>query len=87
MVSELRLRQSPSKSNSNHRREYWQGYPKRTMGSSTLFPTEDKLREKVDYHGWKMSIDLTLENQGVLDHVRGNIVEPPSNASAAAWNK
>jgi len=34
-----------------------------------------------------MSIDLTLENQGVLDHVRGNIVEPPSNASTAAWNK
>jgi hypothetical protein len=57
------------------------------MGSSTLFPAEDKLREKADYHGWKMSIDLTLEDQGVLDHVRGNIVEPPSNASAAAWNK
>eukprot|EP00253_Pinus_taeda_P032298 PITA_32298 len=34
-----------------------------------------------------MSIDLTLEDQGVLDHVRGNIVEPPSNASAAARNK
>lgn len=53
------------------------------MGSSTLFPTEDKLREKVDYHGWKMPIDLTLENQGVLDHVRGNIVDPPSNSFAA----
>ena len=57
------------------------------MGSSTLFPAEDKLREKADYHGWKMSIDLTLEDQGVLDHVRGNIVEPSSNASAIAWNK
>ena len=57
------------------------------MRSSTLFPVEDKLREKADYHGWKMSIDLTLEDQGVLDHVRGNIVEPSSNASAAAWNK
>eukprot|EP00253_Pinus_taeda_P026491 PITA_26491 len=57
------------------------------MGSSTLFPVEDKLREKADYHGWKMSIDLTLEDQGVLDHVRGNIVEPPSNAPAAARNK
>jgi len=34
-----------------------------------------------------MSIDLTLEDQGVLDHVKGNIVEPSSNASAAAWNK
>eukprot|EP00253_Pinus_taeda_P036297 PITA_36297 len=57
------------------------------MGSSTLFPTEDKLREKSDYHGWKMSLDLTLEDQGVLDHVRGNIVEPPSNAPVAARNK
>ena len=52
------------------------------MGSSTLFLVEDKLREKADYHRWKMSIDLTLEDQGVLDHVRGNIVEPPSYASA-----
>ena len=57
------------------------------MGSSTLFLAEDKLREKSDYHGWKMSLDLTLEDQGVLDHVRGNIVEPPSNALAAARNK
>eukprot|EP00253_Pinus_taeda_P006397 PITA_06397 len=57
------------------------------MGSSTLFPVEDKLREKADYHGWKMSIDLTLEDQGVLGHVRGDIVEPPSNARLAARNK
>lgn len=34
-----------------------------------------------------MFIDLTLEDQGVLDHVRGNIVEPSSNASTDAWNK
>ena len=48
------------------------------MGSSTHFPTKDKLREKSDYHGWKMSLDLTLEEQDmeVLDHVRGKIVEP-----------
>eukprot|EP00253_Pinus_taeda_P004754 PITA_04754 len=57
------------------------------MGSSSLFPSEDKLREKADYHRWKMSIDLTLEDQGMLDHVRGNVVEPPSNASVAARNK
>jgi len=34
-----------------------------------------------------MSLDLTLEEQEVLDHVRGGIVEPPSNASVAAKNK
>eukprot|EP00253_Pinus_taeda_P001615 PITA_01615 len=34
-----------------------------------------------------MSLDLTLEEQEVLDHVRGGIVEPPSNASAATRNK
>ena len=34
-----------------------------------------------------MSIDLTLEDQGVLDHVRGNIVEPPSNAPPTARKK
>ena len=31
------------------------------MGSSTLFPAEDKLCEKSDYHRWKMSLNLTLE--------------------------
>jgi len=46
------------------------------MGSSTHFPAEDKLHEKSDYHGWKMSLDLRLEEQEVLDHVRGGIVEP-----------
>jgi len=34
-----------------------------------------------------MSLDLTLEELEVLDHVRGRIVEPPSNASAAARKK
>eukprot|EP00253_Pinus_taeda_P029871 PITA_29871 len=57
------------------------------MGSSTLFPAEDTLRENADYHRWKMSIDLTLEDQGVLGHVRGNIVEPPSNAPPVDRNK
>ena len=57
------------------------------MGSSTLLPTKEKLREKSNYHGWKMFLDITLEDQEVLDHVRGNIVEPPSYASAAARNK
>eukprot|EP00253_Pinus_taeda_P023931 PITA_23931 len=57
------------------------------MGLSTSFPAKDKLREKADDHGWKMSINLTLEDQGVLDHVRGNIIEPPSNAPPATRNK
>ena len=34
-----------------------------------------------------MSLDLTLEEQEVLDHVRDGIVEPPLNASAVARNK
>lgn len=57
------------------------------MESSTLFPAKDKLHEKANYHRWNMSIDLTLEDQGVLGHVRGNIVEPPSNAPSASMNK
>eukprot|EP00253_Pinus_taeda_P027737 PITA_27737 len=57
------------------------------MSSSSHFPTEDKLCEKSDYHGWKMSLDLTLEEQEVLDYVRGRIIEPPSNALVATRNK
>ena len=34
-----------------------------------------------------MSLDLTLEEQEVLDYVKGKIPEPPSNAPAATKNK
>ena len=57
------------------------------MGSSSHFPVEDKLREKSDYNGWKVSLDLTLEEQEVLDYVKGKIPESPSNAPAATKNK
>eukprot|EP00253_Pinus_taeda_P022616 PITA_22616 len=57
------------------------------MGSSSHFPTEDKLREKSDYHRWKMSLDLILEEREVLDYVKGKILEPPSNAPTATKNK
>ena len=35
---------------------------------------------KSDYHEWKMSLDLALEDQDVMDYVQGKIQEPPSNA-------
>eukprot|EP00253_Pinus_taeda_P030004 PITA_30004 len=57
------------------------------MGSSSHFMAEDKLHEKSDYHEWKMSLDLTLEEQEVLDNVKGKILGPPSNAPAATKNK
>eukprot|EP00253_Pinus_taeda_P036683 PITA_36683 len=57
------------------------------MGSSSYFPTKDKLHDKSDYHGWKMSLDLTLVEKEVMDYVQGKILEPPSNASAATNTK
>lgn len=39
------------------------------MGSSSYFSGEDKLHDKYDYHGWKMSLDLTLEEKEVMDYV------------------
>lgn len=57
------------------------------MGSSSHFPAEDKLCEKSDYHRWKMFLDLTLEEQEVMDYVKGQIPEPPSNAPTATKNK
>ena len=55
------------------------------MASSTYkgFKSDDKLTDKSDYHAWKMSLDLALEHQDVMDYVQGKIYEPPSNASAA----
>ena len=34
-----------------------------------------------------MSLDLTLEEKEVMDYVQGKILEPPSNAPAAAKTK
>ena len=57
------------------------------MGSSSYFPAEDKLHDNSDYHGWKMSLDLTLEEKEVMDYVQGKILEPPSNALTAVKTK
>ena len=57
------------------------------MASSSYFKSDDKLNDKFGYHEWKMSLKLTLEEHDVMDYVQGKIVEPPSNASAAAKTK
>ena len=70
MVSELKWRQSPSKSEkSNHWRLIRQG--KGSMASSSYFKFDDKPNDNSDYHAWKMSLDLTLEEQDVMDYVQG----------------
>ena len=59
------------------------------MASSTYtgFKFDDKLTDKSDYHAWKMSLDLALEDPDVMDYVQGNIQEPPSNAVAVTKTK
>ena len=57
------------------------------MASSSYFKFDDKLNDKFDYHAWKMSLDLTLEDQDVMDYVQGNITEPPPNALDATKTK
>ena len=57
------------------------------MTTTSYFKSKDKLRVKSDYHAWKMSLDLTLEENDAMDYVKGRITEPHSNASAAAQTK
>jgi len=57
------------------------------MASTSYFKSDDKLHDKSDYHGWKVSLDLTLEEQDVTDYVQGKITEPPSNASTVVKTK
>ena len=59
------------------------------MATSTYkgFKANDKLTDKFDYHVWKMSLDLALEDQDVMDYVQGKIQEPPSNAPATTKTK
>ena len=41
------------------------------MGTSNYngFKDDDKLTGKADFHSWKMSLDLMLEDQDVMDYV------------------
>ena len=59
------------------------------MASSTYkgFKADDKFTDKFDYHAWKMSLHLALEDQDVMDYVHEKIQEPPSNAVAATKTK
>lgn len=57
------------------------------MKTTSYFKSEEKLKDKSDYHAWKMSLDLTLEENDAMDYVKGIVVEPPSNASATAKTK
>ena len=43
------------------------------MGSSNYngFKADDKLTRKDDFHAWKMTLDLMLEDQDVMDYVQG----------------
>jgi len=43
--------------------------------------------DKSDYHAWKMSLDLNLEENDVMDYVKGRVKEPPSSAPVAAKTK
>ena len=56
------------------------------MGSPNYngFKANDKLTGKDDFHAWKMTLDLMLEDQDVMDYVQGKIQEPPNTATVAA---
>ena len=59
------------------------------MGSSKYngFKADDKLTGNDDFHAWKMTLDLKLEDQDVMHYVQGKIQEPPSTATATAKTK
>lgn len=49
------------------------------MDYTYYFKYEDKVTDKFDYHACRMSLDLSLEENCVMDYVQRNVVEPPSN--------
>ena len=57
------------------------------MMTTSFFKSENKLEDKSDYHAWKMTLDLTLEENDAMDYVKGRIEEPPSNAFVVAQTK
>ena len=59
------------------------------MGSSNYngFKADEKLTRKDEFHAWKMTLDLNLEDQDVMDYAQGKVQEPPSTATAATKSK
>ena len=59
------------------------------MGTSNYngFKVDEKLTGKEEFHAWKMTLDLMLEYQDVMDYVQGKIQEPSSTAPAATKSK
>ena len=59
------------------------------MGTSNYngFKADDKLTGKANFHAWKMSLDLMLEDQDVMDYVQGKIQKPPSSTPTATKSK
>ena len=51
------------------------------------FKANDKFNQKDDFHAWKMTFDLNLEDQDVMDYVQGKIQEPPSTTTVVAKTK
>ena len=58
-----------------------------SMDYTYYFKYEDKVNDKSDYHACRMSLDLSLEENYVMDYVQRNVVEPPSNESATTNTK
>ena len=59
------------------------------MGTSNYngFKFDDKLTGKEYFHAWKMTLDIMLEYQDVMDYVQGKIQEPPSFSPASTNSK
>lgn len=43
------------------------------MASTSYLYMEDKLNNKLNYHVWNITFDLTLEEHEVLDYVQGKV--------------
>ena len=54
------------------------------MATTSYFKSEDKLKDRSNYHAWQMTLDLTLEENDAMDYVKRWVVAPPSNAPATA---
>ena len=55
--------------------------------TTSCFKSKDKLKDKSDYHAWKMTLELTLEENDAMDYVQGKVAKPPSNAPVVAKTK
>jgi len=50
--------------------------------SSSFFKEHEKLGDSSNFVAWKIKLEIIVDNNDVLEYIRGKVPKPPNNSSA-----